>query len=323
MSAIADFAVRYPAGRVDVHDLHAASGVPLADILAVTHAEGFPGLGEEEASWELARDAARAVLERTGIAPERIGTVLYAGSGEWDHPFWSPAAKVAHALGIERAHCFEVGNFCNAGATALQIAGDRLDAQGPDPDQGYALVLIADRLSRLVDRSDPASLDLFNFGDAAAAVLLTAGPGSFTLAHSAMRTDGSWADYYRGEHRPEGVVIRQEPHRRGLADAYVENFRTLVNETLRALGAKIDDVAQLLINHGDRWMHQRLLATLGLPEEKSVFAYDRQGHMGGADTLIALRELVDQDRVHDGDLILLATSAMGFTWGITALECRL
>lgn len=318
MSAIADFAVRYPEGRVDVQDLHAASGVPVADILDVTHTQGFPGLGEGEASWELARDAARAVLERTGVAPERIGTVIFAGSGEWDFPFWSPAAKAAHALGIERAHCFEVGNFCNAGATALRVAGDRLDAQG----SGYALVLVADRLTRLVDRSDPDSLDLFNFGDAAAAVLLTAGPGPFTLAHSAMRTDGSWADYYRGEHRPDGVVIRQEPHRRGLADAYVKNFGALVDETLRALGAKVDDVAHLLINHGDQRMHRRLLTTLGLPEEKSVFAYHRQGHMGGADTLIALRELVDEGRVHDGDLILLATSAMGFSWGITALECR-
>ncbi|MBO1413479.1 3-oxoacyl-ACP synthase III family protein [Streptomyces sp. FH025] len=319
MSAIADFAIRYPEGRVDVQSLHAASGVPVADILAVTHAEGFPGLGDGEAAWELARDAAREVLERTGVAPERIGTVIYAGSGEWDHPFWSPAAKIAHALGIEQAHCFEVGNFCNAGAAALQIAGDRLDAQG----SGYALVLIGDRLTRLVDRSDPDSLDLFNFGDAAAAVLVTAGPGAFTLVHSAMRTDGSWADYYRGEHRPDGVVIRQEPHRRGLADAYVRNFRHLVDRTLRAAGAKIDDVALLLINHGDKRMHERLLATLGLPEEKSVFAYDRQGHMGGADTLIALREVVDAGRVRNGDLILLATSAMGFSWGITALECRL
>ncbi|MBD0742391.1 3-oxoacyl-[acyl-carrier-protein] synthase III C-terminal domain-containing protein [Streptomyces sp. CBMA152] len=318
MSAIADLAVRYPQGRVDVQSLHAASGVPVDDILAVTHVAEFPALGKDETAWELTRDAAREVLDRTGVAPERIDVVIYAGSGQWDRPFWSPAAKVAHALGIERAHCFEVGNFCNAAAAALRIAGDRLDAQG----SGYALVLVGDRLSRLVDHSDAASVDLFNFGDAAAAVLLTAGAGAFTLAHSALHTDGGWADYYHGEHRGDGVVIRREPHRRGLADAYVENFTMLVDQTLRALGAKLDDVAHLLINHGDRNMHQRLLATLGLPEGKSVFAYDRLGHMGGADTLIALRELVDAGRVRHGDLILLATSAMGFSWGITALECR-
>lgn len=316
MSGIADFAVRYPEGRVDVQSMHAASGVPVADLLAITHTEGFPALGEGETGWELARDAARDLLDRTGVAPADIRYVVYAGSTEADRPFWSPAAKVAHALGVTGAHCFEVGNFCNAGALALGLVGDRLDKEG----QGLGLVLIGDRLSRLVDYTDPRAKALFNFGDAAAAALVVPGTTTFTLLHSQMRTDPSWSDYYYGEPTPDGVRIRRAAHRGGLADAYVENFAALLDRTLDALSAKVGDIDHLLVNQGDRSMHRRLLDALGVPEERSVFNYSTLGHMGGADTLIALGQLREQQRLRGGELIVLASSAMGFSWGITAWE---
>jgi 3-oxoacyl-[acyl-carrier-protein] synthase-3 len=321
VSAVVDFAVRYPSGRVHVQDLHTTSGVPVADILAITHSERFPALADDETAWELARDAARTVLDRSQVDLTDISVVIYAGSDQFDLPFWTPAAKVAHHLGIEHAHCFEVANFCNAAATALSIAADRLDRDGT----GLALVVTADRLSRLVDRADPAAKALFNFGDAAAAVLVAPGEpgaGSFTLLHSAMRTDPSWSDYYRGERRDGQVVIRRADRRTGLAAAYVANFRALVGRTLDALGAKSPDVAYLLINQGDQDMHQRLLRELDFPAERSVFNYHRLGHMGAADTWIALRQLADEGRLKDRDLILQATSGMGFSWGITALEYR-
>lgn len=317
MGGIVDFDICFPASRITVEDLHAASGVPVPDILEITHSKAWPALGEHEPSWEPALRAASAVLQRTPVPTGAIRQVIYAGSGEWDLPFWSPAAKVAHELGIDGAHCFEVTNFCNAGMTALQVA---LSQVGRGPGE-YALVLVADRLSRLVDQTDPGSKELFNFGDAGAAMLVAAGgPRTFELLHSAMRTDPSWSDYYAGEWRQGRVRIRRQAHRPGLSEAYVANFSLLLEDTLRALGRGPDDIAHFLINHGDRRMHERLLDTIGLPAERSVFLYDRLAHMGGADTLIALRELADERRLRGGDLVVLATSAMGFSWGITALE---
>ncbi|GAA3096712.1 3-oxoacyl-ACP synthase III family protein [Streptosporangium carneum] len=317
MGGIVDFEIRLPRSSVSVARMHAASGVPAEAIREITHCEEIPALGEDELSWELALEAAAALLDRTGTRPEDIRQVIFAGSGEWDTPFWSPAAKVAAALGADRAHCFEVTNFCNAGTTAIQIALDRIAAGGT----GHALVLVGDRLSKMVDYDDPGSKELFNFGDAAAAVLVAGEGLSFEVLHSTARTDPSWSDYYFGEHRRERLTIRRGEHRSGLADAYVDNFTRLIDETLAAVGGKKDDVSYFLINQGDRRMHERLLRTVGIPESRSVFNYHRLGHMGGADTLIALRDLQTRGALRHGDLILLATSAMGFSWGVTALEC--
>jgi 3-oxoacyl-[acyl-carrier-protein] synthase-3 len=316
MNGLVGFDVAFPAGQVTVKQMHLASGVPLDEILEITQCAEFPVLGEGEAAWPLAVRAARAVLARHGVAPAQVRHVIYAGSGSWDLPFWSPAAKVADELDIRDAHCFEVTNFCNAAMTAVQVACDRL---GPEPGR-YALVLIGDRLSRMLDYTDPESKALFNFGDAGGAILVGSKDSRFVVRHSAMRTDPSWSDYYRGEYRDGRVLIVREGHRDGLTEAYVDNFARLVDETLRALGRTLPDVAYLLINHGDRRMHERLLELTGLPPERSVFNYHRLGHMGGVDTLIAMHDLMAGERLRRGDLLLLATSAMGFSWGITAVE---
>ncbi|MFF3767181.1 3-oxoacyl-ACP synthase III family protein [Streptomyces sp. NPDC001922] len=316
MGGIVDFDVCFPSATADIRDMHQVSGVPVGDIAAITHTESFPVLADGETASGLALKAASLLLERLGTDRSAIREVIYTGSGQWDTPFWSPAAKVADELGIRNAHCYEISNFCNAGLTAIRLA---TGSTGTTPG-GYTLVLLGDRLSRMVDYSDPDSKALFNFGDAGAAVLLADHDPAFRVLHSAMRTDPGWSDYYQGEWRDGRVVIRRGAHRRGLARAYVENFTRLVHESLTATGRDIDDIAWFLINQGDKGMHERLLKSLGISAERSVFNYGRLGHMGGADTLIALNDLMEEKKLREGDLVLLATSAMGFSWGITALE---
>ncbi|MFF6773455.1 3-oxoacyl-ACP synthase III family protein [Streptomyces sp. NPDC012637] len=318
MGGIVDFEVVFPSSTVDVRELHESSGVPVADILAITHTESFPALDEDEAAWELAAAAGRTVLERNGIDPDDIGLVLYAGSGEWDLPFWSPAAKVADELGIGNAHCYEVTNFCNGGMTAVRTALAEL-ALGT---ARYALVLVGDRLSRLVDHEDAESKALFNFGDAPAALLLGREDCLLDVLATAVRTDPSWADYYSGDVEDDRVLMRRRGRRQGLGDAYLENFPARVDDVLGTLGRRIEDVDWFLINQGDKGMHEKLLAKLGIPAEKSVFNYHRYGHMGGSDPFIALGDLIDGKRVEPGDLVLVATSGMGFSWGVTAMEYR-
>jgi 3-oxoacyl-[acyl-carrier-protein] synthase-3 len=317
VAGIVDFEVMLPSASAAVRDMQEASGVALAEILEITHTDRFPVLAEGEPAWELAVDAARTLLKRTGTATESIDFLIYAGSGEWDQPFWSPAAKVAAELEIERAHCFEVTNFCNGAMAALQVAADKIDLGRAE----RVLVIVGDRLSQLVDYYDPESKALFNFGDAPAAILLSR-DGALEVLHSAMRTDPSWADYYSGDIEDDRVVMRRRGHRAGLGDAYLENFVALTNDTLSALDLALSQVRWFLINQGDKRMHEQVLGALGIPAERSVFNYHRYGHMGGSDPFIALTDLRDDGLLAAGDTILVASSGMGFSWGITALRCR-
>lgn len=316
MAGIVDLDVAFPRGRVTVERMHEESGRPVADILAFTHCAEIPVFDESETAWELVRDVAAKVLTRNGIAPDDVGQVIVAGSGRWDHPAWSPAAKVAAELGVDRAHCFEVTNFCNAAATAIQLGSDAIAAGRVR----HCLVLVGEQGARGVDYTDPESVSMFNTGDCAVAVLLGADATTLDLLGSSSRTDPSWADYYVGEYDYDRVLTRRRGRRLNLPQTYLKNFDALTRQTLDGLGKTVEEVRWLLVNHSDRRVHERLLKNLGLPFERSVFNYDRLGHMGGGDPFIALADLRAEGRLRAGDLVLLATSGVGFSWSVTALE---
>jgi len=318
VAGIVDLEFEFPKSSISVPEMQRSSGRTEADIRAWTGCEQIPVFGAAELAWQLVSAVAATVLQRAGVPPSEVGQVIVAGSGDWDYPAWSPAAKVAAELGAVAAHCFEVVNFCNAAAVAIQIATDAIDAGRTR----YALVLLGERGSRGVDYHDPESLELFNTGDCAAALLLGRDGVTFELLGSRSRTDPSLSDYYVGEFADGAVVTRRRARQLTLPLTYLKNYQRLLTEVLSGLGMGIQEIRFLLVNQVDQRIHERLLAELGLPPERSVFNYSRFGHMGCADPFIALAELRREGRLRPGDVVLLATSGAGFSWGVTALRCQ-
>lgn len=313
---IADFAIRIPTGELDLVELSRRSGLTAERIRTVVPSGRLSTLTPDQEIWDLGRDAARTLLERTEVAPHEVDLVLYAGGADWGRPFWSPAAKIAHEVGVPHAFCSELSNFCNAGMAAIAMADD-LVRLGRHRN---ALVVVADPLSRLVDHSGDL-LELFNFADAAAAVLLTADERSrYRVLGSAMRTDPQWVDYYYGTGAGGEVTIQRAGKRDGLGQAFTDNFTTLTRRVLHDVGRAVMDVDWVLVTHGNQDLHRDYLKALGVAEDRSVFNYDRDGHLGGVDPLLALQDLEDTGRARPDDLILVATAGSGFTWGITALQ---
>jgi 3-oxoacyl-[acyl-carrier-protein] synthase-3 len=316
MVGIVDFEFEFPKSSMSVREMHERSGRSEEDILAWTTCSEIPVFGENEPAWQLISTVAVKLLERNGVSPQQVGQVILAGSGDWDYPAWSPAAKVAAELGAYQAHCFEVVNFCNAAAVAMQIAADTIAAGRVR----YTLVLLGEQASRAVDYTDPDSLELFNTGDCAGALLLGDEGVTFELLCTRSRTDPTLSDYYVGEHQEGRAVTRRRARRLKLPLTYLRNYEALTKEVVSTLDMDLQDIRYLLVNQVDRRIHERLLAKLGLTPDDSVFNYSRFGHMGCADTFLALDELRQRERLRPGDLVLLATSGAGFSWGITALR---
>lgn len=314
---IVDVEISFPSGKIDTQQISKLSGVSIDEIRKINPASTYPALAPNELSWEVAFNACKSLVDRLHIAGKDIQQVIYAGSGQWDYPFWSPSAQLAQKIEIENAHCYEITNFCNAAATAIRVAIDSISA-GRSKN---ILVAASDRLSTMVDYHDAGSKSLFNYGDAAAAILVSAERRKFKILHSSMRTDPSWVNHFRGVYcrNSESVTIIKGDDKEGLGEAYIYNFSNLVYECLDSIGGKIDDIDYFLINQGSINIHKALLSKLGIPESKSVFNYNTLAHMGG-DTFIALSGIMKNSGLKSGSIILLATSAMGFSWGITALQ---
>lgn len=315
-AGITAFETVIPPGSLSRQDIARLSGVEAKELEEILPAPALSVFAADKADWEYATEAASRALEQGAVPASRLGWIIYCGSGVWDKPFWSPAAKVAEQLGAHQAHCFEVVNFCNAGATGIAIASDRVNA---NPGK-VALVVICDRLSGLIDHSDAASRALFNFGDSATALLIGVDQPLLTLTACDMQTDPSWCDMYQGEYREGRVLARKNSVRKGLLQVYVDMLSKLLDSSLSKAATRLDDLRFFLINQGDINVHQALLTRLGLPAERSVFNYHTNGHLGGGDNWIALRQLLAAGKLNKGDRLALATSAMGFSWGISLFE---
>ncbi|WP_088944806.1 3-oxoacyl-[acyl-carrier-protein] synthase III C-terminal domain-containing protein [Rhodococcus sp. 1168] len=311
---IVDFTVELPNSKVAIEEFLTHPDMTRDKVAKVIRSGQLSVLGEEQSPWGLGSDAAIKLLQRNNIDPSDIGTVIYAGSADWGVPFWSPAAKIAAELSIPNAICYEISNFCNAGFLALTIADKQTRSTGRP-----ALVVIADRLSQLVDRSGDL-IELFNFADAAAAVLVSDTDCRYQIIGSAMRTDPTWVDSYYGSAEGDQITIKRGPKADGLAEAFTQNFTELTAAALTQAGHTVADVAYFLVTHGNIDLHIDYLEALGVEHNRTVFNYDSDGHLGGADPLLALEGLEMDNALQSGELIVVATAGSGFSWGVTVLK---
>src|SRR5262249_38265800 len=113
---------------------------------------------------------------------------------------------------------------------------------------------------------------------------------------------------------PDPPALKETMDR--ISEAY---FITVVQQAAQASGAQPNEIAFLALNHMKPSMHRQILSQLGLSEAQSVYLED-YGHIGAPDQVLALELAEQAGALHDGDLVVLASAGLGFTWGATAVR---
>ncbi|HUU76352.1 MAG TPA: 3-oxoacyl-[acyl-carrier-protein] synthase III C-terminal domain-containing protein [Methanoregulaceae archaeon] len=308
------------------------SGIPLHVFTESIGIEQKHIAGEDEHPSVMGTAAAQEAIRKAGIDPSSIGIVAYCGAGFYDYRFWSPAARIQAAVGVKDAYAFEVKNACNGGNLGLHICRQLLAAH---PEIECALVVCADILSMAVDYTNTDALSVFIAGDgAAAAVLRKKEPGN-RLRSYASRTDGSLSDYVKlpfggtrlppadGAANPRNMYIcveNREELDRIFSVTYLNNYVRVIREAVEMSGRSVKDIDFLFTNQVKQGLSREILLTLELSEHNTISTLCDYGHMGPVDTLFALELARESGKIRQGDLVVLASSALGFTWAATVLE---
>jgi 3-oxoacyl-[acyl-carrier-protein] synthase-3 len=280
----------------------------------------------------MALKAARLALRDAAADPLDLGAVIYAGFGPYDYQFWSPAAKLAHELGARHAYAFEVRNACTAANLGVTLAAGLMHR---DPTVNAALVVCADKLSRYLNYADVRAHSLFIIGDgAAAAVVRRAEPSNTVLAYAEI-TDGALADQLkiplggtRVPFRPDpalvplGYVTVEDPEglARMLGPIYLEHYLSVIRQALEKSGHAVAEIDFLVMNQVKRSLADEILHQLGLGPEQTYRSLETHGHMGPVDVLYCLAKAREAGLVRPGSLVVLATSAAGFSWAATVVR---
>ncbi len=119
----------------------------------------------EEASSDLALEAARKALDAAGVTPEALDLIVVATVTP-DMMFPSTACIVQEKLGATRAAAFDLSAACSGFLYGVAAAAQFIQTGM----YRYALVIGVDCLSKITDWTDRATCVLF--GDGAGAVVL-------------------------------------------------------------------------------------------------------------------------------------------------------
>ncbi|HEX9068149.1 MAG TPA: 3-oxoacyl-ACP synthase [Ktedonobacterales bacterium] len=275
--------------------------------------------------------SAQAALERAGMAADTLDLILYSGSMHKDFYVWSAANRIQHLLGARHAYAFELAALCTTNVLALKVARDLMIA---DDRLRTVLICGGHRTADLLDLRDQSARFLFSLSDGGSAMVLRRGHQANQVLASSFLTDGSLAEDAMipagGTRQPtsaetlaQGLHTFHAPHpeqlKEGLDGISEERFVHVVREAVQRSGCTPEQIDFLAINHLKPSMHRRILTMLGLREDQSLYLSD-YGHIGAPDQVLAVELAQAEGRLRDGDLVVMASAGLGFTWGATALR---
>jgi 3-oxoacyl-[acyl-carrier-protein] synthase-3 len=271
----------------------------------------------------LATRAGKAALERAGVEPASVETVIVATCTP-DRTFPATACTVQANLGIHRAGAFDVAAACSGFVYGMSVA-TALVKSGMSRS---VLLIAADIFTHFIDWNDRNTCVLF--GDGAGAVLLQAtneprgllasNIGAWGEGETLMAVDaGGTRQPATGELLEAG---KQYVYMNG-REIFKHAVRGMAESSERAVadaGVTLDDVALVVPHQANVRIIEAVAKRLELPMERFYVNLDRYGNTSAASVPIALVEAEQQGRVKPGDLVLLTAFGGGLTWGSALLR---
>ena len=282
---------------------------------------------ENENTSVIGTKAAQDLIEKVGVKPEDIDLIIFATITP-DNQTPSCACIVQKNLKAVNAVAFDINAACSGFIYALDIADSFIKCG----KYRNALVIGSDVVSKLVNWKDRSTCVLF--GDGAGAIFLSKASDENNkpvVIDTYLKTVGEKGDSLLSE----GLVLRKSIY----DDYEIEENRFFIkmngSEILRfAVSAvtdavqnilsknniSIDEVRYIVPHQANIRIIQSVAQKLNVSMEKFYVNLENYGNTSAASIPIALCELVDSDKLSNGDIIVLVGFGGGLTYGSSLIR---
>lgn len=277
-------------------------------------------IAKDETTGDMAIGAGRMALERSGLSPEDIDTVIVATTTP-DDTFPALATKVQAALGIPPGIAFDMQAVCSGFVYALSTANNFVLAG----QSKRVLVIGADRMSSILNWEDRTTCVLF--GDGAGAVIIEAqeqagdisdrGVLSTHLYANGTQRDLLYVDGGPGSTQTTGHIVM---HGREIFKYAVNYMASVVQEALDKHGLKGSDIDWLVPHQANSRIIESTAKKLGVGMDQVVMTVAKHGNTSAASIPLAFHEAVADGRIQEGQLVLMEAMGGGTTWGAVLLR---
>ncbi len=274
-------------------------------------------IATEETTASLALAAAKAALTQANVTPAELDLILVATITP-DAVCPTVAGTVQQALGAT-CPAFDLSSACSGFLFGLETAAGFF-AMGKVKK---ALVIGAERISKILDWTDRSTCVIF--GDGAGAALLAEGDGYLCAELSTAGGDDVIKICAHGGTSPFSEIPAEEPIIHELPVIRMEGqetFKFAVNafvEHITSLCAKLGiapaDLDHIVPHQANIRIIQMAARRLKLPMEKFMVNIETTGNTAAASVPIALDELHRSGRLQKGQLVAMTAFGGGLSSG--------
>jgi 3-oxoacyl-[acyl-carrier-protein] synthase-3 len=267
----------------------------------------------DESAADMGAKAAQRALEAAGITADQLDLIVGATvSSDYNCP--SMAALVQQKIG---AGCpaFDISSACSGFLFALDTAAAFIARGGIR----YALVLGAERLSRILDWTDRSTCVIF--GDGSGAAVLERGDGYLDSVLTVKGGDdvikiphfvGTSPFFNREQDTPYIHMKGQETFKYA-----VNAISTDITTLLERNNLTMDDIAWIVPHQANARIIDFACHRLNISTDKMFVNIEKYGNTSSASVPMALHELKESGKLKRGDKIILCA----FGGGLSNMAC--
>ncbi len=275
-------------------------------------------VSDGQATADMGSAAGRLLLERSGYSADEIEVIIVATVTP-DMMFPSTAALIQHNLGARNAWGFDLSGACTGFLYALETGAKFVESG----KYSKVMVIGADTMSSILNFKDRNTCVLF--GDGAGAVLLEPSEDGRGVLDAKLHLDGSGGKFL---YMPAGGSLKPASHET------VENNEHFVHQDGKAVfkiaSKGMADVSLELLERNNftgqdiklfipHQANKRIIDVsarrCGFTAEQVVINIGKYGNTTAATIPIGIDESVENGKLEQGDLLLLAAFGAGYTWG--------
>ena len=269
--------------------------------------------------------ASLKAIEAANINKEEIDFIVFATLSP-DFYFPGCGALVQKELGLPTVGALDIRNQCSGFIYALSVA-DQYIKTGMYKN---ILVIGAETQSPALDMTTRGRNMAVLFGDGAGAAIVSRSDDPergilSTHLHSqgeyaeqlAMITPGvgtKWVTELLAENDPDDVSYYPNMNGQFVFKNAVVRFAEVIEEGLKSNGLSHKDINMLIPHQANLRISHFVQHQFKLTDEQIFNNIMKYGNTTAASIPIALTEAVQQGKMKDGDLVVLAAFGSGFTW---------
>jgi len=282
-------------------------------------------VSEGQATAYMATQVANDLLKKSNSKPEEIDAIIIATVTP-DMLFPSTAALVQNNIGAKNAWGYDLSGACSGFLFALQN-GASLIKSG---QHKKVIVIGADTMSSILDWTDRNTCVLF--GDGGGGVLLEPGEEGFGILDSILRVDGSGGKFL---HLPAGGSLHPasqdtvdknmhflKQDGKSVFKFAVKGMSEISAAILKKNNILGQDIKLFIPHQANKRIIDAAASRCGMTDAQVLMNIDRYGNTTAGTIPIGLDEAVEQNRLEDGDYLLLAAFGAGFTLGSVLIRWK-